>query len=161
MKTLAVPLLICLISLMQPISTEEKKNMNEQTVSVRFINPPTLSTPPGYSHVVEARGGRTIYIAGQVALDKSGNIVGRGDVRAQTGQVFENLKAALSAVGADFTHVVKLNYYVLDTSQLAGLRELRDKYVNTKNPPASTLVQVNRLAREEFLVEIEAIAVAP
>ena len=111
--------------------------------------------------MVEARGGRTIYIAGQVALDKSGNIVGRGDVRAQTQQVFENLKAALAAVGADFTHVVKLNYYLLDTSQLAAVRELRDKYVNTKNPPASTLVQASRLAREEFLVEIEAIAVAP
>ncbi|MEW6210713.1 MAG: RidA family protein [Acidobacteriota bacterium] len=135
--------------------------MNEQSGSVRFINPPALSTPPGYTHVVEARGGRTIYIAGQVALDKSGNIVGRGDIRAQTGQVFENLKAALSAAGADFSHVVKLNYYVLDTSQLASLRETRDKYVNTRNPPASTLIRVAGLAREEFLIEIEAIAVAP
>jgi len=111
--------------------------------------------------VVEITGGRTVFIAGQVALDPSGQIVGRDDFRTQAQQVFENLKAALAAVGTDFTHVVKLNMYIVDMSQLPTLREVRDCYVNTQNPPASTLVEVRRLAREEFLIEIEAVAHLP
>jgi enamine deaminase RidA (YjgF/YER057c/UK114 family) len=132
-----------------------------QPTNIRFINPPTLATPPGYTHVVEITHGRTIFIAGQVALDRSGKIVGEHDFHAQTQQVFENLKAALAAVGADFTRVVKLNMYVVDISQLPTLREVRDRYVNTNSPPASTLVEVRRLAREEFLIEIEAVAHLP
>lgn len=132
--------------------------MATDPTNIRFINPSTLATPPGYSHVVEVTRGRTIFIAGQVALDQSGKIVGPQDFRAQTQQVFENLKAALTAVGTDFTTVVKLNMYVVDISQVPILREVRDRYVNTSNPPASTLVEVRRLAREEFLIEIEAVA---
>jgi enamine deaminase RidA (YjgF/YER057c/UK114 family) len=128
---------------------------------IEFLNPAPLAAPPGYSHVVKVTGGQTIYLAGQVALDASRNLVGRGDVRAQTSQVFENIKTALAAVGADFSHVVKLNYYVLDRSYLPVLREVRDLYVNTEAPPASTLVVVSGLAQEEFLLEIEAIAVLP
>ena len=128
---------------------------------VRFINPPTMGTPPGYTHVVEVTGGRTVYIAGQVAIDQAGNIVGRGDFREQAQQVFENLKAALAAVGADFTNVVKLNIYVLDMAHLLTLREVRDRYVNTQHPPASTAVEVRRLARPELLLEIEAVASLP
>lgn len=129
--------------------------------NIRFTNPSTLATPPGYSQVVEITHGRTIFIAGQIALDQSGKVVGLHDFRAQTQQVFENLKAALAAVGTDFTYVVKLNMYVVDISQLPILREVRDRYVNTINPPASTLVEVRRLAREEFLIEIEAVAHVP
>ncbi len=108
--------------------------------------------------MVEVTHGRTIYIAGQIALDQSGKIVGLNDFRAQAQQVFENLKAALAAAETDFTHVIKLNMYVVDISQLPILREVRDRYVNTANPPASTLVEIRRLAREEFLLEIEAVA---
>lgn len=129
--------------------------------NIRFINPPTLATPPGYTHVVEVTRGRTVFLSGQVALDQSGKIVGPHDFRAQTEQVFENIKAALAAIGADFTHVVKLNMYVVDISQLPILREVRDRYVSLQNPPASTLVEVRRLAREEFLLEIEAVAHLP
>jgi enamine deaminase RidA (YjgF/YER057c/UK114 family) len=129
--------------------------------NIRFINPSTLATPPGYTHVVEITQGRTIFIAGQVALDQSGRLVGPQDFRAQTQQVFENLKAALAAVGTDFTHVVKLNMYVVDISQLPVLREVRDHYVNTHHPPASTLVEVRKLAREDFLIEVEAVAHVP
>ena len=135
--------------------------MATQPTNIRFINPSTLATPPGYTHVVEITYGRTIFIAGQVALDQAGKIVGPHDFRAQTQQVFENLKAALAAVGADFTRVVKLNMYVVDISQLPILREVRDRYVNTHHPPASTLVEVRRLAREEFLIEVEAVAYLP
>ena len=76
---------------------------------IQFINPPTMATPPGFTHVVEITGGRTVYISGQVAVDQAFRIVGKDDFRAQAEQVFENLKAALAGVGANFTHVVKLN----------------------------------------------------
>ncbi len=123
-----------------------------------FLNPSTLAKPPGYTHVVTARG-KTIYVAGQVALNAQGETVGKGDFRAQSEQVFENLQMALQAAGASFHDVVKMNTYVLDLSQLMAFREVRDRYVNTENPPASTLVQVSKLFREEFLLEIEVIAV--
>jgi reactive intermediate/imine deaminase len=135
--------------------------VTNHSANIRFINPSTLSATPGYTHVVEITHGRTIFISGQVALDPSGEIVGQHDFRAQTQQVFENLKAALEAVGADFTRVVKLNMYVVDISQVQTLREVRDRYVNTQNPPASTLVEVRKLAREDFLIEIEAVAHLP
>lgn len=127
----------------------------------RFIAPSALAAAPGYTQVVEVSGGRTLYISGQVALDAAGQIVGVGDVRAQLEQVFANLQAALAAAGATLAHVVKLNIYVLDMAALPTLREVRDRYVNVQAPPASTLVEVRRLAREEFLVEIEAIASVP
>ena len=128
---------------------------------IHFLNPATLAPTPGYTQVVRVTGGQTIYLAGQVALDASRTLVGRGDFRAQAQQVFENIKTALAAVGADFSHVVKLNMYVVDRSQLPVLREIRDRYVNIQTPPASTLVEVRSLAQEEFLLEIEAIASLP
>ena len=127
---------------------------------IRYLNPSSLSTPTGYSHVVEVNSGRTVYIAGQVALDKSGNVVGKGDFAAQTNQVFENLKLALASVGATFDNVVKINTYVTDMSQIQTLRDIRAKYYS-KNVPASTLVQIGKLAREELMIEIEAVAVLP
>ena len=126
--------------------------------TVRFLNPPALSTPPGYTHVVEVTGGRTIYISGQVALDKAGNVAGAADFAVQTTQVFENLKLALTAAGATFDNIVKANMYVTDMSHIQVLREIRARYWGT-NAPASTLVEVRRLARPEFMIEIEAIAV--
>jgi len=110
---------------------------------------------------VEVRPARIIYIAGQVSLDRAGKLVGEGDMRAQAQQTFENLKAALEASGAKFENVVKLNYYVLDVTQLPAVREVRDKFVNTANPPASTAVEVKRLFREGFLIEVEAVAAVP
>jgi enamine deaminase RidA (YjgF/YER057c/UK114 family) len=131
------------------------KPMEKQHPNVRFVN----RAPQGYSHVAEVRGGRTLYIAGQLALDTEGKLVGSGDFRGQVKQVFENLKARLAEVGAVFTDVVKLNYYLVDASDLPALREIRNRYINTENPPASTLVVVKRLVGEEYLIEIEAIAV--
>ncbi len=125
-------------------------------------NPTTIHAPRGYSHVAEVPAGhRMIFVAGQVALDKDYNLVGAGDLRAQTTQVFENLRLALESAGATFKDVVKFNIYVLDASQVATIREVRDGYVNTSAPPTSTLVEVRRLAREDWLVEVEAVAVAP
>jgi 2-iminobutanoate/2-iminopropanoate deaminase len=126
-----------------------------------FMNPPTISRPVGYSHVAEVRGGKVIYIAGQVALDRAGNLVGPGDFRAQAQQAFENVKSALEASGATFKDVVKLNNYLVDISQLAAFRDVRDKYINTATPPASTTVEVRKLFRDDVLIEVEAIAVIP
>ena len=126
--------------------------------NIEFSNPPTIATPPGYTHVVKVTGGSLVYISGQIALDKTGNLVGQNDFRVQTQQVFENIKAALTSVEATFANVIKLNMYVVDISQLPTLREVRDNYINAQNPPASTLVQVVQLANKDFLIEIEAIA---
>ncbi len=125
---------------------------------MRHINPPTLSPPRGYSHVVEVTGGRTIYVSGQIAVDRDGRVVGAGDFEAQTRQVFENLKAALDAAGATLADVVKITMFVTDMSRLQTLRAVRDTYF-TGAPPASSLVEVSRLVLPELMVEIEAIAV--
>ena len=128
------------------------------SAAVERMNPQGLSTPTGYSHVVTTRGGKTIYIAGQVAFDAKGQLVGKGDLAAQTRQVFENLSIALKAAGATFANVVKANTYMRDASQVAVVREVRSKYF-AKELPASTLIEVPRLANPDFLIEIEVIAV--
>lgn len=128
----------------------------------RFISPATMPKPRGYTHVVEVTGpGRTIFMAGQLGLDLNGKFAGGGDFRAQATQAFENLKAALAAVGADFSHVVKITNYFTDMAHLPVFFEVRDRYVNTAAPPASTAVEINRLAVPGALFEIEAIAVLP
>ncbi|HEY1746029.1 MAG TPA: RidA family protein [Xanthobacteraceae bacterium] len=131
--------------------------------SVRYLNPKSILTPPGYTHVVEVTGpGRTVYIAGQVGVDKNGQIAGSaGDVRAQMVQAFENLKAALAEVGATFKDVVKITNYLVDGAHVQDYREIRDRYVNAAAPPASTLLVISRLAREGWLFEIDAVAVLP
>lgn len=129
---------------------------------VRLSNPSTIHTPLGYSHVAEIANGTQIYIAGQVALDANGALVGKDDYAAQVHQVFTNLSAVLSAVGATFHDVVKLNYYGVDhvdlEVQLSAVRAIRDGFVNREAPPVSTFVVVRRLARPEWLIEIEAVA---
>lgn len=128
-------------------------------MSHRFINPETIAQPNGYTHVVETRGNRTVYISGQVALDRQGNLVGMDDMKAQTEQVFQNLQAALESVNASFDNVVKLTFFLVDASQMQVVREVRNRYINTAQPPASTAVEVRQLVRKEFLIEVEAIAV--
>jgi enamine deaminase RidA (YjgF/YER057c/UK114 family) len=126
-----------------------------------FVNPDTTHRPTGYTHVVEVTAGRPVYISGQVAFDRTGTLVGPGDVRAQARQVFENLAAALRSVGASFEQVVKLTFYLLDATQLPAVREVRDQYVNTTRPPASTAVEVRRLVLDDLLIEVEAVAIVP
>jgi len=132
--------------------------------NLRFLNPPTLVSPPGFTQVVEATApGRIIYIAGQVGIGPDGKLAGEpGDFRAQARQTFENLRNALAAVGAGFDSLVKVNVYLTDcASQLPVYREVRDAYVNTAAPPASTLVQVSKLALDALLIEVEATAILP
>ena len=123
-----------------------------------FSNPAGLSTPRGYTHVVDVPAGRTLYIAGQVSFDAQGNVFGKGDIRAQTEQTFRNLEIALKSAGASLADVVKLNWYVRDMSQLAVYREVREQFLGTGPRPASTLVEVKGLALPDLLIEIEAIA---
>jgi len=129
--------------------------------TMRFVNPATLPKTNGYSHVVVVNRGKTIFISGQVALDGSGNLVGRGDFAAQTEQVFKNLEAALKSSGASFKDVAKLTFFVVDRAKIQELRDVRDRYISKSNPPASSLVVVSGLVREEFLVKIDAAAVVP
>jgi len=112
---------------------------------------------------VETRApSRTLYLAGQLGMTPEGKFAGGpGDFRAQAGQAFENLKLGLAAVGASFEHVVKVTAYFTDMAHLQTYFEVRDRYVNTKAPPASTAVQISKLARDGAVFEIEAIAVVP
>jgi enamine deaminase RidA (YjgF/YER057c/UK114 family) len=129
----------------------------------KFLNPDTIAKPVGYTHVVEPAGpGRIIFISGQLGLDLDNKMVGaHGDFRAQAEQTFVNLKNALAAVGAGFEHVVKLNNYFTDISHLGMFREVRDRFVDTAAPPASTAIAISALARPGALIEVEAIAVVP
>ena len=130
-------------------------------MSTRFINPPEIAPANGYTHVVEVSNSKMVFTAGQVAFDTAGNLVGKDDLKAQTQQVFLNLKAALAAVGADFSHVVKFTYFMLDISQIAVVREVRNQYINVNQPPASSAIEVRKLFRDDVLIEIEAVAAVP
>jgi len=128
---------------------------------VKRTNPPTLSKPTGYTHVVEVTGpAKMVYISGQIALDKDGNVVGAGNMKAQAEQVFKNLEAALTAAGAKFSDVVKMNIFTTDVDQIDAIREVRGRYFGEATP-ASTLVQIVHLARPEFMLEVEVIAAIP
>ena len=129
---------------------------------IRVFSPVQLPKAVGYSHIGEVTSGRLVYIAGQVAMDASGKLVGESDYRAQLRQVFANLNTALEAAGVSFRNVIKLNYFIVDRvdrSEFFAYREVRDQYVDTANPPVATVIVVRGLFMPEFLVEIDAIAV--
>src|SRR3569833_1498460 len=125
------------------------------TSLVKFINPPSVSTPRGYSHaaVDDLGTSKMLILSGQVALDNKGTLIGKDDFGKQADQVFRNIKSIVEAAGGKMDNVVKLGFYVLDAGQVQALRVVRDKYINTKNPPASTLVQVSKLFRDDGLLE--------
>ena len=128
------------------------------TERVRIHDPPALAPPRGYSHVAEVRGGKLVFVAGQVALDPSGAVVGPGDYRAQTEQVFRNLGLALESAGATFRDLVKLTYFVRDMGRMDEVRTVRDRFIDPAHPPASTAVEVSALYRPEILLVVEAVA---
>jgi len=112
----------------------------------------------GYTNVVTGSG-RLVAVSGQVALAADGTVVGLGDPEAQARQVFENLGRCLAAAGASFADVIKLTYFLTDVAHLPVVRVVRDEFVDTAAPPASSAVQVAALFRPEFLLEIEAFAI--
>ena len=141
-------------------ATGAASSAGAQTPShLRFSNPPGMSSPPTYSHVVEVIGPhRTVYIAGQTGADAKGNVA--KDFRAQAVQVMENIKTALGSVGGGFEHVVKITSYLTDiAANAAEFREVRALYFKKGTLPTATLLQVPRLANATYLLEVEAIAV--
>lgn len=112
----------------------------------------------GYSHV--AKVGDTLYIAGQIALDPSGKLVGKGDIEAQTQQVYANLAAILQELGGSLRDIVKMTTYLTKPSHLDGFRRVRNRVMSDPFPP-NTLLFINGLAHPDYLIEIEAVAVIP
>ncbi len=131
---------------------------------VRYQSPATIHKPNGYSHIAEVPPGmKMVFIAGQVGTDLAGKTP--ENFEAQVKQMFDNLKAAVEAAGGKFTDIVKLNY-LLDGShvsreQLTAMRAIRDRYVDTEHPPVSTLAFVKELARAEWWIEVDAVAMVP
>ena len=126
-----------------------------------FFSPQTLPPPIGYSQIDKVNKGTLVYIAGQVASDAAGKLVGEGNFEAQVEQVFRNVKIAVEASGGKMADIVKINNYIVadvDPNELPKFRAIRDRYLNVESPPASTLVYVSRLARPGWLIEIEAVA---
>jgi 2-iminobutanoate/2-iminopropanoate deaminase len=125
----------------------------------KVIQPKTLNDPrPRYSQGILNSGGKLLFIAGQTASDKDGNVVGKGDIRAQTEQVFANLKAVLKAAGGTLDNLVMTTTYITDREYREGYNEIRRGQYK-KNPPTSTLVIVKGLASPDYLIEIAGIAV--
>jgi 2-iminobutanoate/2-iminopropanoate deaminase len=132
-------------------------------VQTSRVNPEAVHPPVGtYSHAVrvETADGTWIYVSGQIALDAEGTLVGPGDMKVQTRQVFENLRAILAANGATFADVVKIGTYLTTLDDLAGMREVRSEFL-TSEPPASTAVQVVALVVPDASIEIDLVAVVP
>ncbi len=130
-------------------------------MEINYINPPSLCPTFGWTHVASVSGGKTIYISGQVSVNERGEVVGKGDMRAQTEQTFRNVERALAAVGATFRDVVKTNLYVvgLKPEHVPIIREVRARYIAAEHPPVSTLVGISALVGPEWMIEIEAVAV--
>jgi reactive intermediate/imine deaminase len=124
------------------------------------VRPDGLPPTNGYSHAVEFSG-RLVVVSGQVPLDADGQLVGAGDSEAQARQVFENLRTALAAAGATFDDVVKITVFLTDLADLETFRRVRNEYLASDTPPASTAVKVAGLVNPAFRVEVEALAVVP
>jgi len=124
-------------------------------MAIQRVLPEELRESPLYSHVV--RTGNLVFIAGQVAQDASGQVVGPGDFPAQAAQVFENLARALASVGATLKNLVKITIYITDPRFRDRLREVNRHYLPT-DQPTSTLLVVAGLARPEYLIEVDAVA---
>lgn len=122
-----------------------------------FVTPEDLPTPAGYSHVVITDpGSRLVVTSGQVGITADGTVAEGWE--AQTRQTFTNLGVALAAAGATWADVVKLTYFVVSTDELPLIRSVRDEFVDTNQPPASSLVRVAGLFRPDLLIEVEATA---
>jgi enamine deaminase RidA (YjgF/YER057c/UK114 family) len=132
-------------------------------LAINRINPPELATPPGFTQVLDVRAGRIIFIAGQTALNRDGELVGKNDFVAQAAQVFRNLDIALKSAGCTASNLIKLTVFLRDMDHLPAYREARNRFFTAVTPPAApavTLIEVSRLYGPDFLIEIEAVAAA-
>lgn len=123
------------------------------------VNPAGVAPPlkPHYSNSVRAEAGPLLFVAGQVALDAGGNLVGKGDIRAQTTRVLENVKAIVEANGGAMRDIVQVTVYVRDIGAFESVSDIRESYF-PEDGPASAIVEVSALAWPEFLIEIAAVA---
>lgn len=130
-------------------------------MTIERLNPPQLARPSGFVHVTACTAERLVFVAGQVAYETDGTIVGAGDFGMQTHQVMKNLQHALACAGATFRDVVKLTFFVkgMDEAAIRAIRAARTSYLPDDALPASTMVGVAALARPELLLEVEAYAV--
>lgn len=134
--------------------------MTEATPLKHPINPPGADIP-GISQAVYVNGGKLMYLSGHVPFDSEGKMP--PDFAGQLDQVLANMKATLEAAGTDFGALVRVTFFVknYDVSQLTTLREVRDRWIDTTQPPASALIGVQELFIPDALVEVDAIAVLP
>ena len=121
----------------------------------KIVTPEKLSKPVGYSQAV--RVGNFLFISGQISEDSKGRIVGEGDFKKQTRQVFENLRAVVNAEGGSLEDIVKITVHLTDMNNLAKFREIRSEYFK-RDYPASTLIEIKNLISKKLLIEIDAIA---
>ena len=126
-----------------------------------YLNPKELNQPKFYTHAVAAEGARKlVYVSGQVSWDAAGAVVGKGDMRAQSEQVFRNVSAALRAAGAGWGDIVKMNGYMvgMNAERVTAYREVRQRFLKEGALPASTLVGVEALVHPDLLLEVEVVA---
>lgn len=130
---------------------------------VKFKNASSVWSTKGFSQaaVIDLGNSLMVIISGQVPLDKNGNLVGTGDLAKQTEQVFLNMKSVLADAGGAMDNLVKIGIYMTDVSQIQIFREVRNRFINASQPPASTLAGVSKLFRDDVLIEVEAMAVIP
>ncbi|MGH7770268.1 MAG: RidA family protein [Candidatus Binatia bacterium] len=128
-------------------------------MATKIIQPKSLNDPrPRYSQGILAEGGKLLFVAGQTASDKDGNVVGKGDIEAQTAQVFKNLRAVLEEAGGSLDNLVMTTTYITDRKYREGYNKVRMQQYK-KNSPTSTLVIITGLAHPDYLIEINGIAV--
>jgi enamine deaminase RidA (YjgF/YER057c/UK114 family) len=138
--------------------------MSAMPIMNRLTEAAGVAPGPGFAHAVTVTG-TLAFISGQVALDAAGQLVGPGDLAAQTRQALTNLHRILRELGADWPDVIRFGWYVLDTREIQAIRDVRDELIRPalgdRPNPASTLVQVAALFRPGFLVEVDAVAAVP
>jgi enamine deaminase RidA (YjgF/YER057c/UK114 family) len=133
------------------------------SAEITIYNPQELGPPMGqYSHVTRVKASEYLFIAGMLSGDAAGNVIGEGDFDAQTAQVFRNIEAALKSAGASWANVVQFTTYLIHSQDISKfmdfrLREFPKMFPNAKYPP-NTLLIVDRLVKEAFLVEVQTIA---
>lgn len=162
-KFITVLAVLCFTANAFSQTNSKNKNLNKMKNNIEHINPNGLSKNPSFSQVVTTQGnGKTIYIGGQDAVNAEGEIIGKGDITAQTEQVMKNLQIALSACGATFDNLVKLSIYMVQGQNIQSGFQISQKYFGKlKDPPVISVLVVAGLANPDFLVEIDATAFIP
>jgi enamine deaminase RidA (YjgF/YER057c/UK114 family) len=162
-RAVSVVIACTLVGCSAPETRNEAPSVPVVSGTVQHLNPDGLHKNPAYSQAVAVSGNvKTVYVGGQNAVDTAGTIIGKGNLKAQTERVLQNVEAALAAAGAKLEHVIKWNVYMVQGQPLAdGYAAFQNAWGSRPNPPIVTMSFVAGLANPDFLVEIDAIAVVP